>query len=62
MNFDGLEILDGVKPEYCQLGQTNDCEEEITDLPTYLWRVVEFIWPLCAVENKPSYAVQMKLI
>jgi deoxyribodipyrimidine photolyase len=62
MNFDGLEILDGVKQEYCQLGQTNDCEEEITDLPTYLWRVVEFIWPLCAVENKPSYAVQMKLI
>ena len=37
-------------------------EEEITDLPTYLWRVVEFIWPLCAVENKPTYAVQTKLI
>ena len=62
MNFDGLEILDDVQQEYCQLGETSDCEEEITDLPTYLWRVVEFIWPLCAVENKSSYAVQTKLI
>ena len=61
-DFDGFEILDDVQQEYCQLGETSDCEEEITDLPTYLWRVVEFIWPLCAVENKSSYAVQTKLI
>ena len=62
INFDGFEILDDLQQEYCQLGQTSDSEEKITDLPTYLWRVVEFIWPLCAVENKSSYAVQTKLI
>ena len=62
MNFAGFEIFNDVQHEYCQLGQTSDCDEGITDLPTYLWRVVEFIWPLCAVENKPTYAVQTKLI
>ena len=61
-DFDGLETLDLVTDVYCLLGQTSDSQQQITELPSCLWQVVEFIWPLCVVENKSNYAVQKKLV
>ena len=62
VTLDGLEEFDGAKDIHCLLRQTKDSEPEISDLPSCIWQVVEYIWPLFAVNNQPNYAVQTKLI
>ena len=62
VTLDGLEEFDGAKDIQCLLRQTKDGEPEISDLPSCIWQVVEYIWPLFAVNNQPNYAVQTKLI
>ena len=59
---DALEEFDCAKDIRCLLRQTKDGEPEISDLPSCIWQVVEYIWPLFAVNNQPNYAVQTKLI
>ena len=62
INFDGLEVLDGAEKMYCHLQKPRDSGSEITSLSSSIWRVVEFIWPLCAINNQSKYAIQTKLI
>ena len=62
VNFEGLEKFDGAKNVHCRLEQTKGCKPEMPDLPSCIWQVVEYIWPLLAVNNLSNYAVQTKLI
>ena len=62
VTLDGLEEFDCAKDIRCLLRQTKDSEPEISDLPSCIWQVVEYIWPMFAVNNQPNYAVQTKLI